>query len=71
MIGLDAGSAGRVLGRRAGAVRTAAHRGLRRLAVLLERQSPAESSVGVEGVPPPRAGGGPALRASHVEPADG
>ncbi|MEU8154443.1 RNA polymerase sigma factor [Micromonospora sp. NPDC048986] len=72
VIGLDAGSAGRVLGRRAGAVRTAAHRGLRRLAVLLERQSPAAgSSVGVEGVPPPRAGSGQALRTSHVEPADG
>ncbi|MFI6241631.1 RNA polymerase sigma factor [Micromonospora sp. NPDC050795] len=71
VIGLDAGSAGRVLGRRAGAVRTAAHRGLRRLAALLERQSPAESSLGFEGVPPPRAGSSPALRASHVEPADG
>ncbi|MEK8105379.1 RNA polymerase sigma factor [Micromonospora sp. M12] len=49
VIGLDAGSAGRVLGRRAGAVRTAAHRGLRRLAVLLERESPDGSPVGVEG----------------------
>jgi RNA polymerase sigma-70 factor (ECF subfamily) len=32
VIGLDAASAGRVLGKRAGAVRTAAYRGLRRLA---------------------------------------
>ncbi|WP_405432608.1 sigma-70 family RNA polymerase sigma factor [Micromonospora sp. NBC_00617] len=38
VIGLDAESAGRVLGRRAGAVRTAAHRGLRRLATVLDRQ---------------------------------
>ena len=38
VIGLDAETAGRVLGRRAGAVRTAAHRGLRRLAALLDRQ---------------------------------
>ena len=32
VMGLDAETAGRVLGKRAGAVRTAAHRGLRRLA---------------------------------------
>ncbi|MER7893855.1 RNA polymerase sigma factor [Micromonospora sp. NPDC094482] len=38
VIGLDAETAGRVLGRRAGAVRTAAHRGLRRLAALMERR---------------------------------
>ncbi|MFI6264801.1 RNA polymerase sigma factor [Micromonospora sp. NPDC051006] len=46
VIGLDAETAGRVLGRRAGAVRTAAHRGLRRLAALMERRdlrSPAAS----------------------------
>jgi RNA polymerase sigma-70 factor (ECF subfamily) len=36
VMGLDANSAGRVLGKRAGAVRTAAHRGLRRLAELLD-----------------------------------
>ena len=36
VVGLDAEAAGRVLGRRAGAVRTAAHRGLRRLAQLLQ-----------------------------------
>ncbi|MET8067666.1 RNA polymerase sigma factor, partial [Micromonospora sp. NPDC005313] len=39
VIGLDAETAGRVLGRRPGAVRTAAHRGLRRLAALLERSA--------------------------------
>ncbi|MBO4210721.1 RNA polymerase sigma factor, partial [Micromonospora echinofusca] len=38
VIGLDAESAGRVLGRRSGAVRTAAHRGLRRLAAELRQQ---------------------------------
>ncbi|WCN84655.1 RNA polymerase sigma factor [Micromonospora sp. LH3U1] len=71
VIGLDAGSAGRVLGRRAGAVRTAAHRGLRRLAALLEPQTPAGPSAGVEGLPSPRTGSGPSLRAPHAEPADG
>ncbi|WP_426512844.1 RNA polymerase sigma factor [Dactylosporangium sp. McL0621] len=37
VIGLDAESAARVLGKRAGAVRVAAHRGLRRLAGLLDQ----------------------------------
>jgi RNA polymerase sigma-70 factor (ECF subfamily) len=36
VMGLDAETAGRVLGKRAGAVRTSAHRGLRRLATLLD-----------------------------------
>jgi len=36
VMGLDAESAGRVLGKKAGAVRTAAYRGLRRLAARLE-----------------------------------
>jgi RNA polymerase sigma-70 factor (ECF subfamily) len=36
VMGLDADRAGRVLGKKAGAVRTAAHRGLRRLAARLE-----------------------------------
>jgi RNA polymerase sigma-70 factor (ECF subfamily) len=36
VVGLDAESAGKVLGKRAGAVRTAAHRGLRRLAHQLD-----------------------------------
>jgi RNA polymerase sigma-70 factor, ECF subfamily len=35
VVGLDAPSAGRVLGKSAGAVRTATHRGLRRLERLL------------------------------------
>ena len=36
VLGLDAAAAGRVLGKRAGAVRTATHRGLRRLAEKLD-----------------------------------
>jgi RNA polymerase sigma-70 factor (ECF subfamily) len=40
VIGLDAKTAGKVLGKRAGAVRTAAYRGLRRLAKLLEQSPP-------------------------------
>lgn len=36
VVGLDAKAAGAVLGKRAGAVRTAAHRGLRKLAELLK-----------------------------------
>ncbi|MGQ5261693.1 RNA polymerase sigma factor [Micromonospora sp. ZYX-F-536] len=81
VIGLDAESAGRVLGRRAGAVRTAAHRGLRRLAALLERQglvatpAPDEEGVappvGVEATPPPRPRTGRSRPTSHAEPADG
>lgn len=44
VIGLDAESAARVLGRRPGAIRTAAHRGLRRLAEAL-RQAGMTSAV--------------------------
>ncbi|MFC4108565.1 RNA polymerase sigma factor [Micromonospora zhanjiangensis] len=39
IMGLDARSAGEVLGKRPGAVRTAAHRGLRRLAAQLDRSA--------------------------------
>jgi RNA polymerase sigma-70 factor (ECF subfamily) len=39
VVGLDAKSAAEVLGKRPGAVRTAAHRGLRKLAELLEESS--------------------------------
>lgn len=53
VMGLDAKTAGRVLGKRAGAVRTAAYRGLRKLAEFLEhsdtaspvRPGPAATSV--------------------------
>ena len=41
VVGLDSESAGRVLNRRAGAVRTAAYRGLRKLAYLVRRNDPA------------------------------
>ena len=52
VMGLDAESAGRVLGKKAGAVRTAAYRGLRRLAARLEHPpgepaTPATSSQGM------------------------
>jgi RNA polymerase sigma-70 factor, ECF subfamily len=49
VMGLDAAAAGRVLGKRPGAVRVAAHRGLRRLAVLLDRAG----TAGGEGVTDP------------------
>ncbi|TYB40530.1 RNA polymerase sigma factor [Micromonospora sp. AP08] len=74
VIGLDAETAGRVLGRRAGAVRTAAHRGLRRLAGMLERADPDQSSDRAGGTTPPRprAGRGrQAPQAPKAEPADG
>ncbi|WP_410536897.1 RNA polymerase sigma factor [Streptomyces sp. KL2] len=51
VVGLDAKGAAQVLGKRPGAVRTAAHRGLRKLAELLE----GEEGVG-DGVPALRAG---------------
>ncbi|MFJ8578022.1 RNA polymerase sigma factor [Micromonospora sp. NPDC093277] len=74
VIGLDAETAGRVLGRRAGAVRTAAHRGLRRLASLLERTDPVQPSRRAAEVTPPhpRTGRGrQAPNAPTAEPADG
>ncbi len=42
VMGLDAENAGRVLGKKAGAVRTAAYRGLRRLATRLEQPGPGD-----------------------------
>ncbi|MEU8920679.1 RNA polymerase sigma factor [Kitasatospora sp. NPDC048545] len=52
---LDAESAAQVLGKRAGSVRMAAHRGLRRLAKLLE-----QPFVSGDGIPSARTGGAPA-----------
>ncbi|XVQ13177.1 sigma-70 family RNA polymerase sigma factor [Spirillospora sp. CA-255316] len=49
VVGLDAKEAGRVLGKRPGAVRTAAYRGLRRLAERLD----ARVGDGSDGSPPP------------------
>ncbi|GAB3842628.1 hypothetical protein GCM10029963_16000 [Micromonospora andamanensis] len=79
VIGLDAETAGRVLGRRAGAVRTAAHRGLRRLALLLDQQGTAgargDAVSGAGDVPAgPRAEARPRQRAGlppQTEPVDG
>jgi RNA polymerase sigma-70 factor (ECF subfamily) len=42
VLGLDAQAAAKVLGKRPGAVRMAAHRGLRRLAETLRRPEPSE-----------------------------
>ncbi|MGW7449883.1 RNA polymerase sigma factor [Streptomyces sp. NPDC054787] len=53
VMGLDAQSAARVLGKRAGAVRRAAHRGLRTLARLLEEQG-ASRPGGTGGADTPR-----------------
>jgi RNA polymerase sigma-70 factor (ECF subfamily) len=47
VLGLDARRAGQVLGKRPGAVRTAAHRGLRTLAQQLERAEKQYSRAGV------------------------
>ncbi|MGC4808300.1 RNA polymerase sigma factor [Micromonospora sp. DT233] len=66
VIGLDAETAGRVLGRRAGAVRTAAHRGLRRLAVLVQRHDPVPPATSVPGRP-----ARPAPQVPRPAPADG
>lgn len=54
VMGFDAEAAGRVLGKRAGAVRTAAHRGLRRLAAQLERAEAADSALVRKEWPPAR-----------------
>jgi RNA polymerase sigma-70 factor (ECF subfamily) len=54
VLGLDAKAAGKVLGKRAGAVRTAAYRGLRRLARQLEPDDPRTSPAkGVTTSPAP------------------
>ena len=54
VLGLDARAAGKVLGKRAGAVRTAAYRGLRRLARQLEPDDPpAAPAAGVTTSPAP------------------
>ncbi|MEU5840049.1 RNA polymerase sigma factor [Streptomyces diacarni] len=52
VVGLDAKSTAQVLGKRSGAVRTAAHRGLRKLAELLEdraRDAPESTTEGTGG----------------------
>ncbi|MFB7475887.1 RNA polymerase sigma factor [Kitasatospora sp. NPDC056184] len=59
VMGLDAESAAQVLGKRSGTVRMAAHRGLKRLAKLLEQSFPAGAAGA--GIPAARSGrdGGP------------
>lgn len=74
VVGLDAKSAAEVLGKRPGAIRTAAHRGLKRLAELLGAGGP--DGTAPNAVPPrqgPRAGSGartPATRrvVTHSRP---
>jgi RNA polymerase sigma-70 factor (ECF subfamily) len=56
---LDANSAAQVLGKRPGAVRMAAHRGLRRLAKLLEQSATAPEPAGAAAVPEERASPSP------------
>jgi len=63
VVGLDAKSAAQTLGKRPGAVRTAAHRGLKRLAELLR----ADGAAAVDGGP----GGGPATPGAPVPADDG
>ncbi|MGW1061547.1 RNA polymerase sigma factor [Micromonospora rubida] len=70
VVGLDAETAGRVLGRRAGAVRTAAHRGLRRLAALVQRHDPPPTAVLSTTPSLPRTDRS-VPDAPRVEPADG
>jgi RNA polymerase sigma-70 factor (ECF subfamily) len=53
LIGLDAEAAGAVLGKRAGAVRTAAHRGLTRLRALLVDRDAAPVALGVTQIEAP------------------
>ncbi|MFD6752604.1 RNA polymerase sigma factor [Micromonospora gifhornensis] len=69
VVGLDAETAGRVLGRRAGAVRTAAHRGLRRLALMLGQPTEeCDEPAATRATPPlPRT----ASQTPHAEPVDG
>lgn len=57
VVGLDAKSAAQVLGKRPGAVRTAAHRGLRKLAELLEERGESPEAPGAAGSAGQEAGG--------------
>ncbi|MFD3664873.1 RNA polymerase sigma factor [Streptomyces sp. NPDC058659] len=57
VVGLDAKSAADTLGKRPGAVRTAAHRGLKRLAELLGADGAGADLIALDGVPPQRGRG--------------
>jgi RNA polymerase sigma-70 factor, ECF subfamily len=68
VVGLDAETAASVLGKRAGAVRSAAHRGLRTLASRLETMSMAVSSAGpLTGPLAGPTGGGAIVRPSAAQ----
>jgi RNA polymerase sigma-70 factor (ECF subfamily) len=64
VVGLDAKTAAETLGKRPGAVRTAAHRGLKRLAELLGEDP--ESSGVLDGLPPQREPQHPAVTSASV-----
>ncbi|WP_030422279.1 RNA polymerase sigma factor [Streptomyces sp. SCSIO 75703] len=64
VVGLDAKSAAETLGKRPGAVRTAAHRGLKRLAELLADDP--ESATGLDALPPPREPNGATVTSATV-----
>ncbi|EFG08848.1 ECF sigma factor [Streptomyces clavuligerus] len=64
VVGLDAKSAARTLGKRPGAVRTAAHRGLKKLAELLDAEPP-----GARGGGEPPVGHGARDRPEYADPA--
>ncbi|MFE3739753.1 RNA polymerase sigma factor [Streptomyces sp. NPDC059134] len=67
VVGLDAKTAAQTLGKRPGAVRTAAHRGLKRLAELLDADSGADT--GPDGTPDGAPGGsGPRAELAAVPP---
>lgn len=55
VVGLDAAGAAQVLGKRAGAVRMASHRGLRRLAKLLEQSGGRSAGIPAQQAPGPAA----------------
>lgn len=69
VVGLDAKSAARTLGKRPGAVRTAAHRGLKRLAELLGADDPQDPAYREDPVSPD--GAERADRAAHGGAANG
>jgi len=73
VVGLDAEAAGQVLGKRAGAVRTSAHRGLKRLARQLEHERIADAprpAAGTAFRPVRSASGGWVTNPSVVAPKD-
>lgn len=65
VVGLDAKSAAQTLGKRPGAVRTAAHRGLKRLAELLGTDGPPHQDA-LDAVPPQREPRGRAVTSAGV-----